>query len=369
MRAEAFRWFVRGGGFALGAALAVAALYTIVLGARVVVLMFIALLLASGLEPIVAQVRSHSSLRRGVTLLLVYVGLLVLVAGVALLVVPAAIGQLNQLSTRVTPLLNDARTWTRSLEPRALAISMTGLVNTVGAALTPSPADAPGPDQLIAIGLTFADAVISVVAVFSLTYFWLTERAHLQRFALAFLPLDRRAGARDAWNQIEERLGAWVRGELILMGSVGIATSVAYFVIGLDSPLLLGLLAALAEAIPLVGPALGAVPALVVAGFTGNIETVVLVAVVYIVIQVIEGNVLIPLVMHNTIGIPPFVVIVSILAGAAIAGIPGALIAVPLAAAMLVVLERLQARSAPVPIGPGGTPAEPVEDGGEASIG
>lgn len=350
MRAEAFRWFVRGAGFAFGAAIALTAVYTVVLGARVVVLLFIALLLASGLQPIVTQVRSHSGLRRGVTLLLVYAGLLGLVAGVALLVVPAAVGQLNQLSERLTPLLDQTRTWTRSLQPRALAISMTGLVNTIGAALTPSPANAPGPDQLIAIGLTFADAVVSVVAVFSLVYFWLTARARLQRFALAFLPLERRAGTRQAWNQIENRLGAWVRGELIVMGSVGVATSVVYFLIGLDTPLLLGFLAALAEAIPLVGPALGAVPALIVAGFTGRPEIVALVAFVYVVIQVIEGNVLIPMVMHDTIGIPPFVVIVSILGGAAIAGIPGALIAVPMAVALLVVLERLQARHEPVPL-------------------
>ncbi len=136
------------------------------------------------------------------------------------------------------------------------------------------------------------------------------------------------------------------------MGSVGVATTVAYFLIGLEGALLLGLIAAVAEAIPLIGPALGAVPALVVAALTGKIEVVILVAVVYFVIQVIEGNVLIPVVMRNTIGVPPFLVIASILAGAAIAGIPGALLSVPLVAALLVVVERLQARDAPVSLSP-----------------
>jgi predicted PurR-regulated permease PerM len=142
---------------------------------------------------------------------------------------------------------------------------------------------------------------------------------------------------------------------------VGAATTIAYFALGLESPLLLGLLAALFEAIPLIGPALGAVPALIVAAATGQIETVILVAVVYIIIQVVEGNVLVPMVMHNTIGIPPFVVFVSILAGAAIGGIPGALLAVPIAAAVLVVAERLQARDEPVPIS-GPSPPETAED-------
>jgi predicted PurR-regulated permease PerM len=195
-----------------------------------------------------------------------------------------------------------------------------------------------------------------------MVYFWLTERARLQRFFLALLPADKRAGAREAWNEMELRLGAWVRGQLILMGSVGAATTVAYFLIGLEGPLLLGLIAALAEAIPLVGPALGAVPALIVAAMTGRIEVVLLVAVVYVVIQIVEGNILVPVVMHNTIGVPPFLVVVSILAGAAIAGVPGALLSVPVAAALLVVVERLQARRETVPLSPA-QPAtgEPVE--------
>ncbi len=173
----------------------------------------------------------------------------------------------------------------------------------------------PEPDQLIALGLTFAEIVVTLIALLALVYFWLTERARLQRFSLALLPADRRAGARDAWNEMELRLGAWVRGQLILMGSVGLATTIAYFLIGLEGALLLGLIAAIFEIIPIVGPALGAIPALIVAASTGQIETVILVAVVYLIIQVVEGNVLVPVVMHNAIGIPPFLVFVSILAG------------------------------------------------------
>src|SRR4029079_19782429 len=168
--------------------------------------------------------------------------------------------------------------------------------------------EAPPPDQLIQLGFTAAEAIVSIVAVLTLVYFWLTERARLQRFALALLPAERRQGTREAWNQIELRLGGWVRGPLILMGFGRVTTTIAYFLIGLQGPLLLGVLAALFEAIPLVGPALGAIPALAVAALTGDPTTVLLVAIVYFVIQVVEGNVLVPLVMHNTIGVPPFLV-------------------------------------------------------------
>ncbi len=352
MRTEAFRWFVRGSGLAVGAALALGLLYILVLGAEVVVLVFIALLLASGVEPLIDKLRAKTRLGRGASLLIVYLAFFVLVALLAFLVVPGAINQFNDLGPKLAPLLDGARDWARTIQPRGLSSSLVGLINTVQRGLAPPASEAPDPDELIALGIFSAEIVVSVISVLALVYFWLTERARLQRFALALVPAERRAGAREAWNQIELRLGSWVRGQLILMGTIGIATSVAYVLIGLEGALLLGLIAAVAELIPLVGPALGAVPALIVAAMTGNMETVVIVAVVYVIIQVVEGNVLVPMVMHNTIGIPPFLVFVSILAGGAIAGILGALVAVPLMASLLVVVERLQARKETVPIGP-----------------
>ena len=182
----------------------------------------------------------------------------------------------------------------------------------------------------------------------TLVFFWLTGHQRLQRFSLAMLPADHRGGVREGWNEVELRLGLWVRGQLILMGSIFAMTTAAYTVIGLPNALLLGVIAGLAEIVPIVGPALGAVPALLVAAVNGKPETVVLVAIVYVVIQILEGNVLVPLVMRRTIGVPPFLVVLSLLMGAAVGGIVGAFLAVPIAAALIVVLERTQARETTV---------------------
>jgi len=96
-----------------------------------------------------------------------------------------------------------------------------------------------------------------------------------------------------------------------------------------------------------VGPLLGAIPAILVAASVST-ELALVVAGIYVVLQVLEGNVLVPLVMRNTIGISPFLVIVSVLVGATAGGIVGALFAVPVAATIVVLLERLQAREVPV---------------------
>ncbi|HEY7024726.1 MAG TPA: AI-2E family transporter [Candidatus Limnocylindrales bacterium] len=361
MRADAFRWFTRGAALTLGAAIAVALIYVLLLGMPVVILVFIALLLASALEPLIDSIRTRTPLRRGATLLLVYLIFFLGLAALVLLVVPGAINQFSDIGARATPLLANAHDWAETVEPKPVSVALIGLIDSFQKAIQPSAVQAPPPDQLLQLGFTAAEAVISIVSVLTMVYFWLTERARLQRFALALIPATRRGGAREAWNQIELRLGGWVRGELILMGFVGVATTIAYFLIGLQGPLLLGLIAALCELIPLVGPAIGAIPALVVAALTGQPETVLLVAGVYFAIQLIEGNVLVPLVMHNTIGVPPLLVFVGILAGGVIGGIPGALFAVPLITMILVVMERLQARESPVPLSPEKPPSE-VED-------
>lgn len=352
MRSDAFLWFGRGAALAFGAALTFAILYILLLGVQVVLLVFIALLLASALEPLIDKIRNRTPLQRGASLLVVYLAFFLGLAALLLLIVPGAITQFSDVGSKIGPLLDNARAWAQTIEPKPIGVAIVGLVDSVAKTLQPSSVAAPDPDQLIHLGFTAAEAVISIVSVLTLVYFWLTERARLQRFALALVPGERRQGSREAWNQIELRLGGWVRGQLILMGFVGVTTTIAYFLIGLEGPLLLGVLAALFEAIPLVGPALGAVPALAVAALTGDPTTVLLVAGVYFVIQLIEGNVLVPLVMHNTIGVPPFLVFVSILAGGVIAGIPGALISVPLVAAILVIIERSQARETPVPLSP-----------------
>ncbi len=137
------------------------------------------------------------------------------------------------------------------------------------------------------------------------------------------------------------------------MGTMGVATGLTYTLLGLPSPMLLALIAAVMEAVPLVGPLLGAIPAILVAA-TVSPELALAVAGIYLVIQLVEGNVLVPLVMRNTIGLSPFLVIVSLLIGGGAGGIVGALLAVPIAAALLAVLERLQARDVPVAQDPGG---------------
>ena len=332
-------------GLAIGVAIVVGLIALAVAAGGVLVLVFIAILLASALEPVIGVLRDRLPIGRGATILVVYLTFFVTVVGLAFIVVPAAISQGQDIVTGLPATLDSIRSWSKTVEPAILGQSITRLADSAAKIFASPPA--PNPDQVVEVGTAAAEAAIAVATLLTLVFFWLLEHARLQRYVLAYFPADNRPGARDIWNEVETRLGLWVRGQLTLMGTMGVATGTAYFLLGVPGALLLGLIAAITEAIPIVGPLLGAIPAILVAS-TVSPELALIVAGVYVVIQLIEGSVLVPLVMRNTIGISPLLVMLSLLVGAAAGGLLGALLAVPIVASAEIILSQLQAREKPV---------------------
>lgn len=354
MRIDLLTWSIRGAGLGLGVAGVIGLLVLAHAAVEVLLLVFISILLASALEPLVLWLRARLPLGRGATIIAVYLLFFAVMIGFALVVVPAAIGQAQKILVALPPVFEDLKTRAASVRPGALSDALTALIDSVAIVFKPAPP--PEPDEVVEVGTAVAEAALGLATVLTLVYFWLVEHARWQRYVLAFLPAERRAGARRAWDEIEDRLGSWVRGQLVLMGAIGLATGVAYTFLGVPGALLLGLIAAVAEAIPIVGPLLGAIPAILVAA-TVSPELALVVAGVYAVLQLVEGSVLVPLVMRHAIGISPFLVLVSLLMGGAAGGLVGALIAVPIAASVEIVLARLQARETPVAQDPAGITA------------
>lgn len=355
MRAESIRWAVRGAGLAIGAGLVLLLAAVASAAATVLLLVFLAVLLASGLEPLIGWLRARIGIGRIWTILLVYGVFIVVVGVLVLLVAPLAVDQAGALWTALPGFLDALDAWAAGIEADAVSRAVAALTAAGRGFLARPPA--PDTEAIVQTGLTVAEVAASVVTLLVVVFFWLVEHARLQRYVLAFVPASRRPGAREAWNRVETRLGLWVRGQLILMGVIGVSTGILYTLVGLPAALLLAVIAAIAEAIPLVGPALGAIPALVVA-LTVSPETALVVLVLYVVLQFLEGNVLVPIVMRNAVGLSPFLVVVSLLIGAAVGGIVGAFVAVPLIAALEIVLEPLQARDLPVAT----EPRQEVED-------
>lgn len=362
MRAETGQWLARGAGFTLGVGLVLLLAFLLVRGGDVVLLVFIAVLLGAALEPVIGSMRARTGIGRGPAILIVYAGFLALVVLVAVFIVPAALVQISTAIGRLPSFLETIRAGSAHLRPEALAQGVGALIDAAEEPLRPG--QTPDAGSVVSVSLVVATATAALVTLLTLVYFWLTERSRLQRYILAFLPLDRRGGVRDAWNEVETRLGFWVRGQLTLMAAIGVSTGIAYTMIGLPAALLLALIAAIAEVIPIVGPFIGAVPALLIAT-TVSPQVALVTLVVYVILQFLEANVLVPLVMRKSVGLSPFLVSVSLLLGAAAGGILGAIVAVPIVAGVEVVLERLQDREVPVPIDPASASTAPESDGSQ----
>src|SRR5688572_11099816 len=195
MRGEVWRWVARGAGLAVGVPTIVAIAMVLQASTGVLVLVLISVLFAAALDPIVDWVRRRSRLSRAGTVLGVYVIFTILVALLLLLVVPAAVAELTELGERAPALLDDFRKTIEGLEPEALRTALMRTIDAAETALLPSPTVV-GPDAevIVQAGLTAAEAVISVITVLSLTFFWLIGRETMQRFTMALLPADQRAG-------------------------------------------------------------------------------------------------------------------------------------------------------------------------------
>src|SRR3954451_18157225 len=202
MRSDLLVWTIRGAGLAIGVALIGGTLVVASRASDVLLLVFLAILLASGLEPFVGWIRSRVPLGRSATILVVYAGFVVLVGILVFLLVPAALKQLDELSRSLPAFLQTLHDWAANLQPRQLATPLLSLIDAASTLFKPSDAP-PAPDAVVNASLVVISGLVAIVTLLAIVFFWLVEHARLQRFALSFVP----AGSRPGWGR------AWTGGE------------------------------------------------------------------------------------------------------------------------------------------------------------
>jgi predicted PurR-regulated permease PerM len=299
-------------------------------------LFFLAILLATAIEPIVNRLR-RGPFTRGSGVLAVYTVIVATLGLLATFLAPSLAAQGAAFVEGLPERLVSLEAYADGLRPRPLRDVAVGLLHELRES-TEHPTALPS-GNLLELGATAAEAVLSFFTVFVLAFYWLVERASIKRALLRMVPAHRAKDVNTVWMEVEQKLGGWVRGLLLLMLVMGVMASVGFFFIGLPNPFLLGVIAAFAEAIPLVGPFLAFAPAVLVA-LTIDPYMALLVVVFAIVAQQFEGNVLVPRIMGRTVGVSPLTVMLGILIGAILYGIPGAALAVPVAGAIQVILAH-----------------------------
>ena len=305
----------------------------------VIILFFVALVIAATLRRPMSALQ-HLGISKGLALLLIYLGILSVIVGIFFLVIPVLITQIGALIQGLPKMYSDM---------------VTSLENSPNLLFRTLPLRLPTGDQLasqlqllsgniltgaLGIGVGVLGFLAQVFSLIVLSMYLILDQSRMERFWLSLAPAARRPEYLSIWREIESHLGTYVRGELILMTSIGVLASLGYLVIGLPYPLALGALAGLLEFVPMIGPTLGAIPAVLVA-LSVSPQAALLVVMYSIVIQVTENNILVPRMMGHSVGVRPVTVIVAVFAFSSLLGIPGAFLAIPLAAILQVLMDHL----------------------------
>ena len=195
-------------------------------------------------------------------------------------------------------------------------------------------------ETAIPILTSVAGGIVSVITALVVTFYYLLEKTLIRRLVIEQLPLRNQARVDQLWTSVEQKTGGWLRGQLMLCLIIGTIATTSYGLIGLSFWPLLGLWAGITEIIPIVGPWIGGVPAVIVA-LTEGPQTAMIVALIIVGMQSLENWFLVPRVMRGAVGLTPMTVFVAILAGTELMGVVGAILAIPIAAGVQVVLTDL----------------------------
>jgi predicted PurR-regulated permease PerM len=184
-----------------------------------------------------------------------------------------------------------------------------------------------------------SSALLQIAAIFVIGFFWTIESERTKRSGLLLLPREKRDEARELIQAIEHQIGAYVSGVLLMSVIIGSLAFIAYLIIGLPNALVLGMIMVVMELIPILGPIIGAIPAIVIA-LTISPMTAVWVVLALIIINQLEANIIGPRVMKRVMDLRPLVTLLALIAFGSLFGILGALVALPLASTLQLLLDR-----------------------------
>ena len=317
-------------------------------------ILLIAMMLRVLVKPMVDWLRSRH-IRNDIATGLAFGCVLLIILLIIGLIVPLMVDQISAIVTRLPTLYGTARASLQNSGNSTFQNIASGFPPDLITALNKLPglsADtstaistaAPSPDASASpVFETFSNVVYFIflmVATFMLAIYWTLDNDRITRSLLLRVPAERRDGLREIITEMEGKVGSFFRGQLILCLVVGAMSTVAYLTIGLPYALVLGIIAGVLEAVPMIGPILGTVPALIIA-LASAPQQAIWVIVAMIIIQQLENNLLAPRVMDHSVGINPIVSILAIAAFTLLFGLIGALLAIPIAALLQIVLDRV----------------------------
>jgi predicted PurR-regulated permease PerM len=195
------------------------------------------------------------------------------------------------------------------------------------------------PGRVVGVSVSIVSNFVAVLTVLTFAFYLLMARDKLDDQLAFFFGKTRSQEIGEIIDELEVKLGGWARGQLLLMFTVGFFNYVGLTILGIPYALPLGIFAGIMEAVPYIGPILGAVPGVVIGFGISPIMGIGTAALAFL-IQQVENYVLVPKIMEKSVGVAPIVTLVALAIGFRVAGIPGILISVPVVITLQVFGKR-----------------------------
>lgn len=298
---------------------------------------FVALIFSSIIDPLADWLEARK-VPRSVAVLIVYVIIFSILGLVIGLLVPPLVQEVRDLAS------NFSAVWDRLVSGAALFREYSvqsgfskNIEQGLGTILS---------NLTQALGGAFSTIVgvfggiVSFVFILVLTFYMVTQEDLLKRTFKILVPDNYQTFAFGILGKIQRKITAWVKGQLILSLSVGILSFVGLSIIGVNYALVLGIFAAITELVPYAGPFLGGTVAVFFA-LSQSASKAIFTIILFIIVQQLENNILVPKVMQRAVGLNPIVSILALIIGMRLAGIPGALFAIPVATALDLVAREV----------------------------
>ena len=310
----------------------------------VVLVVLAAIVIASAIEPIVRRLQ-HYQVNRIIAVILVYLLMFVIVGAILIFFVPVVLGEIIDFLRNVPSTISLDTVWS-PIRDIGLQFS-----NTPIASNSISMSDLTSGLQSIFIG-TGAGAfqaasfifggVLSFTLIVVLSFYMAVQREGVENFLRIISPVRHHDYVVGLWKRSQRKIGFWLQGQILLAVIVGVLVYLVLMIVGIPHALLLAVLAGMLEIIPVFGPIIAAVPAVLLAFSDAGVGTALLLVGLYLIIQQFENQLFYPLVVKKIVGISPIVVILALVIGAKVAGILGAILAVPLSAALMEYLDDIE---------------------------
>ncbi|HZP48479.1 MAG TPA: AI-2E family transporter [Vicinamibacterales bacterium] len=305
-------------------------------------LVYVSALIAMGFSPIVRVIEgTHSGqgrlIPRWLAILSVYLVVVAILVLLGLAVVPPLVAQAASLWDRAPAEFNKAQTFL--LKHRLMTRRVT-FEQAVENAPSGAGANAVG-TVLVAIS-TVVGGIFGFITILILSFYFLVEANAMFEYLIRFVPGERRAAVSTAARQAVVKVSAWLRAQFVLAATMGMFVTAGMWWMGVPYFYVLALVAAIGETIPVVGPIIGGITAVAVA-LSVSPKLALMCGVYFLVLHQLEANVLVPKIMEKRVGVSPVAVLVALLVGGELYGLIGAILAIPTAAILSVIVEEIAA--------------------------